>query len=49
MKEIEGNCRKCLGCNRLEDEKFEGDGNCPYWREIEREERRREGWRIVKM
>ena len=49
MKEIEGKCRKCLGCNRLEEENFRGDSNCRYWKEIEYEERRRESWRIVRM
>lgn len=49
MKEIEGKCKECLGCNRLEDERFKGDSNCTYWKEIEYEERRRESWRIAKM
>ena len=50
MEKIEeGNCKKCLGCNRLEDSSFKGDKECKCSKEIEYEERRRESWRIVRM
>lgn len=31
MKELRGICKNCLGCNRLEDEDFEGVGECEYF------------------
>ena len=50
MEKIEeGNCKKCLGCNKLEDSSFKGDKECKCSKEIEYEERRRESWRIVRM
>ena len=27
-KKLKGKCKYCLGCVRLEDEKFEGTDNC---------------------
>ena len=48
-KIVEGNCLKCLGCNRLEDSSFKGDKECKCSKEIEREERGRRDWRIVRM
>lgn len=51
-KELRKKCKeyieaeKCLGCNQLELDNFEGNDNCPY---IEQQERFKENyynWRI---
>ena len=31
MKELKGKCKKCLGCNRLNDENFEGTNECDFY------------------
>lgn len=31
MKELKGICKKCLGCNRLNNENFEGVEDCEYF------------------
>lgn len=28
MKRVKGKCKKCFGCNRLDDENFEGVKKC---------------------
>jgi hypothetical protein len=52
MKKIDKRylCYYCLGCNRLEDEKFIGVMNCKYfvagyenWSEMRREELKKSG------
>lgn len=30
MQELKGKCKKCLGCNRLEDPEFIGVYGCEY-------------------
>ena len=30
-KELQGKCKYCLGCNRLEDEDFEGTNECKLY------------------
>lgn len=30
MREVEEICKKCLGCNKLEDENFKGVQKCEY-------------------
>lgn len=59
MKQISGEkiCKWCLGCNRLEDEEFEGVMRCrgflagergweeKYEKEIRKKERKGERWR----
>lgn len=31
IKEINGKCKSCLGCNRLEDFNFEGYNECTHY------------------
>lgn len=31
MKEINGKCKSCLGCNRLEDPNFKGCNECVHY------------------
>lgn len=35
MKELKGKCKNCTGCQRLEDEKFEGTNDCEWRKEDE--------------
>lgn len=38
-KELQGVCKKCLGCQRLEDENFKGIWRCEYYKEAKDENR----------
>lgn len=52
-KELKGKCKeyieqkKCLGCNQLELENFEGNDNCIYIKEQEQMEENYKNWRII--
>ena len=39
MKNLEGKCISCLGCNRLEDINFKGIWRCQYFKEAKDENR----------
>ena len=44
-------CRKCLGCEKLSDESFRGDNNCPNFQEnkpAEYDSDRYDNWRPPK-
>lgn len=40
MQELIGKCKKCLGCNRLENLEFAGVYRCEYAIEGEKNERK---------